>query len=79
MQEVKPDSFGDTCGLSRGDVILEINKQPVNGEDDFNRKSSRRQRAGRTWCSSCVRAAAATIRPSSKAEPCRSPAGAVLL
>jgi len=37
VQEVKPDSFGDTVGLSRGDVLLEINKQPVNSEDDFRR------------------------------------------
>ena len=27
-------------GLNRGDVILEINKQPVNSEDDFTRISS---------------------------------------
>jgi len=40
VQEVKPDSFGDTVGLSRGDVILEINKQPVNSEDDFRRLQS---------------------------------------
>ena len=37
VQEVKPDGFGDTAGLSRGDVILEINKQPVNNEEDFRR------------------------------------------
>jgi serine protease Do len=37
VQEVKPDGFGDSIGLSRGDVILEINKQPVNNEDDFRR------------------------------------------
>ena len=37
VQDVKPDSFGDTAGLSRGDVILEINKQPVNNEDDYRR------------------------------------------
>jgi serine protease Do len=37
VQDVKPDGFGDTAGLSRGDVILEINKQPVNNEDDFHR------------------------------------------
>ncbi len=37
VQDVKPDGFGDTAGLSRGDVILEINKQPVNNEDDFRR------------------------------------------
>ena len=37
VSDVKPDSFGDTVGLSRGDVILEINKQPVNSDADFNR------------------------------------------
>jgi serine protease Do len=37
VQEVKPDGFGDTIGLGRGDVVLEINKQPVNSEDDFRR------------------------------------------
>jgi serine protease Do len=37
VQDVKPDGFGDTAGLSRGDVILEINKQPVNTEDDYHR------------------------------------------
>ena len=40
VQEVKPDGFGDTSGLSRGDVILEINKQPVNSEEDFRRIES---------------------------------------
>ncbi len=40
VQDVKPDGFGDTAGLSRGDVILEINKQPVNNEDDFHRIES---------------------------------------
>jgi serine protease Do len=40
VQEVKPDGFGDTIGLGRGDVILEINKQPVNNEDDFRRVQS---------------------------------------
>ncbi len=37
VQEVKPDGFGDGIGMSRGDVILEINKQAVNSEDDFRR------------------------------------------
>ena len=37
VQEVKPGSFADDVGLSRGDVVLEINKQPVNSEDDFDR------------------------------------------
>ncbi len=37
VQQVKPDGFGDSVGLGRGDVIMEINKQPVNNEDDFRR------------------------------------------
>jgi serine protease Do len=40
VQDVKPGSFADDTGLSRGDVVLEINKQPVNSEDDFNRIQS---------------------------------------
>ncbi|MGZ4818786.1 MAG: Do family serine endopeptidase [Terriglobales bacterium] len=35
VSDVKPGSFADDAGLSRGDVILEVNKQPVNSEDDF--------------------------------------------
>ncbi|MBV9341496.1 MAG: Do family serine endopeptidase [Acidobacteria bacterium] len=40
VQDVKPGSFADDVGLTRGDVILEINKQPVNSEDDFDRIQS---------------------------------------
>jgi len=40
VQDIKPSSFADDVGLARGDVILEINKQAVNSEDDFNRVSS---------------------------------------
>ena len=40
VQDVKPGGFGDTVGLSRGDVIMEINKQPVNSEDDFRKLES---------------------------------------
>jgi serine protease Do len=40
VQDVKPGSFADDVGLSRGDVILEINKQSVNNDDDFTRISS---------------------------------------
>jgi serine protease Do len=40
VQEVKPGSFADDIGLTRGDVILEINKQKVNSEDDFDRVQS---------------------------------------
>jgi serine protease Do len=37
IQEVKPGGFGDNVGVSRGDVILEINKQPVNSEADYRK------------------------------------------
>jgi serine protease Do len=40
VQDIKPSSFADDVGLTRGDVILEINKQAANSEDDFNRISS---------------------------------------
>lgn len=40
VQEVKPGSFADDVGLTRGDVILEINKQKVNSIDDFDRVQS---------------------------------------
>lgn len=40
VQDVKPGSFADDIGLSRGDVILEINKQPVNSVDDFRKIQS---------------------------------------
>jgi len=40
VTDVKPGSFADDVGLSRGDVILEINKQPVNTSDDFTRIAS---------------------------------------
>jgi serine protease Do len=37
VRDVKPGSFADDVGLARGDVVLEVNKQPVNSEDDFSR------------------------------------------
>ncbi|HKU23021.1 MAG TPA: Do family serine endopeptidase [Terriglobales bacterium] len=37
VTDVKPGSFADDTGLNRGDVILEVNKQKVNNEEDFNR------------------------------------------
>jgi len=40
VQDVKPGGFGDNVGLSRGDVVLEINKQPVNSEADFRKVES---------------------------------------
>jgi serine protease Do len=40
VQDVKPGSFADDVGLTRGDVILEINKQKVNSEEDFDRIQS---------------------------------------
>ena len=40
VQDVKPDGFGENSGLARGDVILEINKQPINSEADFRKIES---------------------------------------
>src|SRR5271157_4977747 len=40
VQDVKPSSFADDIGVTRGDVILEINKQAVNSEGEFNKLSS---------------------------------------
>ncbi len=40
VQDVKQGSFAEDLGLNRGDVILEVNKQPVNNADDFNRIES---------------------------------------
>ena len=37
VSDVKQGSFAEDIGFSRGDVILEINKQPVNSEDDFRK------------------------------------------
>jgi serine protease Do len=37
VQEVKPGSFAEDVSVNRGDIILEVNKQPVNSEDDFHR------------------------------------------
>lgn len=40
VQDVKPGSFAEDVNLGRGDIILEVNKQPVNSEDDFTRIES---------------------------------------
>jgi serine protease Do len=37
VQDVKQGSFAEDLGLNRGDVILEVNKQPVNNPDDFTK------------------------------------------
>ncbi len=37
VQDVKAGSFADDVGLTRGDIILEINKRKVSSEDDFDR------------------------------------------
>jgi serine protease Do len=40
VQDVKQGSFAEDVGLNRGDVVLEVNKQPVNGPDDFSKIES---------------------------------------
>jgi serine protease Do len=38
--EVDPDSFAEEVGLAAGDVILSINRQPVNSTDDIKKLQS---------------------------------------
>ena len=40
VQDVKPGSFAEDVNLGRGDVILEINKIPVNNEEEFAKLES---------------------------------------
>jgi len=40
VQDVKPGSFAEDVNLGRGDVILEVNKQPVNSEEEFAKVES---------------------------------------
>ncbi len=40
VQDAKQGGFAEDLGLNRGDVILEVNKQPVNNEDDFRHDQS---------------------------------------
>jgi len=40
VQDVKPGSFAEDINLGRGDIVLEINKQPVNSEEEFSRIES---------------------------------------
>jgi serine protease Do len=40
VQDVKQGSFADDVGLNRGDVVLEVNKQPVNSPEDFTKIES---------------------------------------
>ncbi len=40
VSDVKPGSFADDLGFNRGDVVLEINRQPVNNEDEFRKITS---------------------------------------
>src|SRR5580700_551825 len=40
VQDVKPSSFADDVNLGRGDIILEVNKQPVNSEEEFAKVES---------------------------------------
>jgi serine protease Do len=40
VQDVKQGSFAEDLGLNRGDVVLEVNKQPVSSPDDFTKIES---------------------------------------
>jgi serine protease Do len=40
VTDVKPDSFADDIGLQQGMVVLQVNRQPVNSEDEFRKVTS---------------------------------------
>ena len=40
VSDVKQGSFAEDVGLNRGDVIIEVNKQPVNTPEDFTKIES---------------------------------------
>ncbi len=40
VTDVKPGSFAEDVNLGRGDIILEVNRQPVNSEDEFSKLES---------------------------------------
>jgi len=40
VQDVKGGSFAEDIGVGRGDIILEIHKQPINSEADFTKAES---------------------------------------
>jgi len=40
VTDVKPGSFGEDLGLSRNDIIMEVNRQPVNSDDQFRKAQS---------------------------------------
>jgi serine protease Do len=40
VTEVKPDSFGDDINVTPGLVILQVNRQPVNSEEEFRKITS---------------------------------------
>jgi len=40
VTDVKPGSFGEDLGLSRNDIIMEVNRQPVNSDEQFRKVQS---------------------------------------
>jgi serine protease Do len=40
VTDVKPGSFADSVGLSRGDIILQVNRQPVGDDASFTKLQS---------------------------------------
>ena len=50
VTDVDPASFADDLGFGRGDVITEINREPITSMDDY-KKSVAKLKPGRTSCS----------------------------
>jgi serine protease Do len=67
VRSVEPDSFADDIGLQPGDILMSLNRQPVNSTDDLQRLKAnlkpgdavalrilRRDRSTREWVSQYV-------------------------
>jgi serine protease Do len=44
VTDVRPGSFADDVGLNRGDIILEINRQPISSVEDFRNIQAKLQK-----------------------------------
>ena len=67
VRSVEPDSFADDIGLQAGDILMSLNRQPVNSTDDLQRLKAnlkpgdavalrilRKDRSSREWVSQYV-------------------------
>ena len=64
VQDVDPDGRAADAGIQSGDVIREVNRQPVQTVDEL-RAAVKRRRIGRRWCwCNAANGLFVTVRPS---------------